>query len=136
MPIDWTKVITVSDKFAQAKEAKKQEIASARYAQETGGCDWTRTSDGETYRIATDDRACVKVSNAREIAILAGNSYVPQQWKTLDGFITATLADLTEMGVAMAAHVQAAFSREATLLAQIEAVTTQAELGAITWATE
>ena len=39
MSIDWTKVVTPADKFEQARERKRSEIAAARFEAETAGID-------------------------------------------------------------------------------------------------
>lgn len=129
--IDWTKLDTAEMKFARAKEAKKQQIASARYAAECAGCEWAK--DGQTYTVATDRDSRAMLQAAREVAQNVPG-FVSSAWKMASGeFVCLTIADMTEIGLAMGAHVQASFDREAELLPLVEAAATQADLDAITW---
>lgn len=43
------------------------------------------------------------------------------RWKTADGFVTLTAAQIVAVAMAVRAHVQACFDREAELMAEIEA---------------
>ncbi|NCU31320.1 DUF4376 domain-containing protein, partial [Candidatus Saccharibacteria bacterium] len=75
--IDWTKVITVEDKFQKAKEDKKIAIAQARYNAEIAGVTINGVSiktDRETQAVLT--AACLQAY------IDSGYSL---QWKTGDG---------------------------------------------------
>ena len=124
--IDWTKVITVEDKFAKAKEAKKTEIAQARYNAEIAGVTINGVlikTDRETQAVLT--AACLQAY------IDSGYSL---NWKTGDGtFVSLPAEKIMAFGTAVRAHVQGCFDREAELLPLIEAATTQAELEAIKW---
>ena len=124
--IDWTKVITVEDKFAKAKEAKKAEIAQARYEAEIAGVTINGVSiktDRETQAVLT--AACLQAY------IDSGYSL---NWKTGDGtFVSLAAEQIMAFGTAVRAHVQSCFDREAELLPLIEAATTEAELNLITW---
>ena len=53
--IDWTKVITQADKFQQAKELKRTEIAAARYEQEIAGV----VLNGATVRTDRESQALI-----------------------------------------------------------------------------
>lgn len=117
----------------ELKEKKSAEIAEARYNEETGGCDWSRKSDGKTYKIDSTDRGCLKLDHARTLAIEAGEAYQPQLWKTFSGWIQATLEDLTDMGLAVGVHVQKCFNKEAELMLEINKATTKEELDLIVW---
>ena len=124
--IDWTKVITVEDKFAKAKEAKKAEIATARYNAERAGVTINGVlikTDRETQAVLT--AACLQAY------IDSGYSL---NWKTGDGtFVSVPAEQIMAFGTAVRAHVQGCFDHEAELLPLIEAATTEAELDAIKW---
>ena len=126
MTIDWTKVITVEDKFAKAKEAKKAEIAQARYNAEIAGVTFNGVlikTDRETQAVLT--AACLQAY------IDSGYSL---NWKTGDGtFVSLPAEQIMAFGTAVRQHVQSCFDHEAELLPLVEAATTQAELDAITW---
>ena len=124
--IDWTKVITVEDKFAIAKEAKKAEIAQARYNAEIAGVTFNGVlikTDRETQSVLTG--ACLQAY------IDSGYSL---NWKTGDGtFVSLPAEQIMAFGTAVRAHVQSCFDHEAELVPLIEAATTEAELEAIKW---
>jgi hypothetical protein len=126
MSIDWTKVITAEDKFAKAKEAKKAEIAQARYNAEIAGVTFNGVlikTDRETQAVLTS--ACLQAY------IDSGYSL---NWKTGDGtFVSLAAEQIMAFGTAVRAHVQGCFDHEAELLPLIEAATTEAELEAINW---
>lgn len=123
--IDWTKVITVEDKFANAKEAKKAEIAQARYNAEIAGI----TINGVS--IKTDRESQGLITGAALQAI--EDSTYSCQWKTEGGFVTLVADEIKAVAKAVRAHVQACFDKEAVLIAQVEAVTTEEELNLIKW---
>ena len=124
--IDWTKVITVEDKFAKAKEAKKAEIATARYNAEIAGVTINRVlikTDRETQAVLT--AACLQAY------IDSGYSL---NWKTGDGtFVSLPAEKIMAFGTAVRAHVQSCFDHEAELLPLIASAETEAELEAINW---
>lgn len=125
MSIDWTKVVTVEDKFQQAKEAKKVEIAQARYNAEIAGV----TING--LKIKTDRESQAMITGAALQAI--EDSTYSCQWKTEGGFVTLVADEIKAVATAVRAHVQACFDKEAVLIAQVEAATTIEELGQIKW---
>ena len=124
--IDWTKVITAEEKFQQAKEAKKAEIAQARYNAEIAGVTINGVlikTDRETQAVLT--AACLQAY------IDSGYSL---NWKTGDGTFVSLLAEqIMAFGTAVRAHVQSCFDREAELLPLIASAETEAELDAIKW---
>ena len=126
MSIDWTKVITVEDKFQQAKEAKKTEIAQARYNAEIAGV----TSNGVLIKTDRETQA-VLTAACLQAYIDSGYSL---NWKTGDGtFVSLPAEKIMAFGTAVRSHVQSCFDHEAELLPLIEAATTEAELEAINW---
>ena len=124
--IDWTKVITVEDKFAKAKEAKKSEIAQARYNAEIAGVTINGVlikTDRETQAVLT--AACLQAY------IDSGYSL---NWKTGDGtFVSLPAEQIMAFGTAVRAHVQSCFDHEAELLPLLASAETEAELDAIEW---
>ena len=126
MSIDWTKVITVEDKFAKAKEAKKAEIATARYNAEIAGV----TINGVSIKTDRETQA-VLTSACLQAYIDSGYSL---NWKTGDGtFVSLPAEQIMAFGTAVRAHVQSCFDHEAELLPLIESATTEAELDLIAW---
>lgn len=124
--IDWTKVITVEDKFRKAKEDKKASIAQARYEAEIAGA----TINGVLIKTDRETQA-VLTSACLQAYIDSGYSL---NWKTGDGtFVSLSGEQIMAFGTAVRAHVQGCFNHEAELIPLIEAATTQAELDAIGW---
>ena len=112
--------------FDEIKMAKYHEIAAARYAAETGGCE----IDGVT--IATD-----RGSQALLTAAVVSARLDPEfktRWKCADGhFVTLDAFQLRTIGDAVIAHVEACFAREGEICEQINAAQTPEELDAIQW---
>lgn len=121
MSIDWGRVITPADKFAQARERKRQEIATARWQEETSGVQGIRT-DRESQAMVTG--AALKAMQDSEYTC---------KWKTEAGFVELTAPQILAIADAVREHVQGCFDREAELLALVEAATTPEELEAIVW---
>lgn len=90
-------------------------IAARRYQAEVGGI----TLNG--MHIDTDDRSKLLINGAAVEAMLDAD-YV-MQWKTSEGFIELTGAQVIGIARAVRAHVQACFDREAELLAELDAGT-------------
>lgn len=112
--------------FDELKAAKRDEIAAARYAAETGGC----TVDG--VMIATDRGSQALLTAAVVTARL--DLEFKTRWKCADGhFVTLDALQLRAIGDAVTAHVEACFAREGELCEQIDAATTPEELDAIKW---
>ena len=94
--------------------ATPDQIAEARYAVEAGGVS-VATSSG-THRVDTRREIEARWINLR-LAAMANPAFT-QGWKTLDhGFVVLTAADIFAVCAAVEAHVAAAFTREAQLLA-------------------
>ncbi|MCF4152513.1 DUF4376 domain-containing protein [Dethiosulfovibrio sp. F2B] len=58
------------------------------------------------------------------------------RWKTVQGFVTVSAAQIIAVADAVRDHVQASFDREAELVGLVDAATTADELEAITWTNE
>ncbi len=119
--IDWTKVITVEDKFAKAKEAKKAEIAQARYNAEIAGINGIRT-----------DRESQGLITGAALKAMQDNTYTCK-WKGIDGFVTLNATQIIAVADLVRQHVQSCFDHEAELLPLIASAETEAELNAIKW---
>lgn len=96
------------------KKAKllSEKIAARRYAAETSGI----AING--LQINTDDRSKLLINGAAMEATI-DPAYV-MQWKTLNGFIELSGAQVIGIARAVRAHVQACFDREAELLAALQ----------------
>jgi hypothetical protein len=125
MSIDWTKVITAEDKFAKAKEAKKAEIAQARYNAEIAGV----TINGVSIKT---DRESQGLITGAALKAMQDPDYTCR-WKGIDGFVTLNATQIIAIADAVRQHVQSCFDHEAELVLLIEAATTEAELDAIKW---
>lgn len=90
-------------------------IAARRYQAEVGGI----TLNG--LQVNTDDRSKLLINGAALEATI-DPAYV-MQWKTTDGFVHLSGAQVIGIARAVRAHVQACFDREAELLAQLDAGT-------------
>lgn len=107
--------------LARAKAAKQ--IEDRRYEEQVKGAPVTIA--GETYRFHTDTEGRSNLANA----VVLGQAYEAQAkgnvfqtpWKTLDGYVTLKLPDLVKAGLAAGAYVTACFTREATILATLDA---------------
>lgn len=125
MLIDWGQVITPEMQFAQAVEAKRAEIAAARYEAECAGITI------QDVEVATDrDSQGLILGAAVQAQTTPGYTV---QWKTKQGFVTLTAEQIIAIATAVRAHVQACFDREAYYLEQIESATTPETLQAITF---
>jgi hypothetical protein len=120
-----------------AKAAKLAEIAAARYAAETAGL----TINGLT--IATDRTSQSLITGAALKA--TQDATYTCQWKTAQGFVALTAAQIIAIADAVRDHVQGCFDAEATLAEQVKAIeinetTTLAEaleaVDAIVWVLE
>jgi hypothetical protein len=119
MSIDWTKVVTPADKFEQAKERKRGEIAAARFEAETAGIDGIKT-DRESQALITG--AALKAMQDSEYSC---------RWKTESGFVELTAPQILAIADAVRAHVQGCFDHEAELLPLIDAAESPEELDKI-----
>jgi hypothetical protein len=97
-----------------AKAAKLAELAVARYTAETAGI----TINGST--IATDRTSQAMITGAALKA--TQDETCSCQWKTAQGFVTLTAAQIIAIADAVRDHVQGCFDQEATLAGQVVAI--------------
>lgn len=110
----------------RAKAEKLDELAAARYIREVGGI----TIGGA--RIKTDRESQATITGAF-ISLSQGLTQTID-WKAEGGqWVTLTLADITPIAQAVVAHVQACFTTESQLAAQVNAATTIEAVQAITF---
>lgn len=109
----------------EAKALKLAELATARYREETGGI----IVGGVT--IATDRESQAMLTGA--YVSLKQGLVEAVNWKGDDGWVPSTLAEIEPIAQAVGQHVQACFTREKGLAAQVTAATTAEEVNAIVW---
>ena len=123
---EWNGEDFVAPTFEDLRNRKYREIAQARYNAEIAGVTINGVSiktDRETQAVLT--AACLQAY------IDSGYSL---NWKTGDGtFVSLPAEQIMAFGIAVRAHVQACFDREAELLPLIDKAETQADLDAITY---
>lgn len=113
------------DVLAFMRPKKLLEIAHGRWQAETAGI----TVNG--LEIKTDRESNAMITGAALQAI--DDPTYSCQWKTEGGFVTLVADEIKAVAKAVRAHVQACFDKEAVLIAQAEAVTTEEELNLIKW---
>jgi len=109
----------------EAKEVKKDELATARLAEEEGGIDFNGV------HIDTDRIAQFQMASA-VISFQCG--FIAQtKWKTNGVWVPVSINELLPVAAAVAQHVEACFAKEEALWATIDACTTVEQVEAITW---
>jgi len=109
----------------KAKEDKLNEIAIARFGQETGGV----VFQGMTIDTSRESQSLI---TGAALQATIDSSYVCR-WKTSAGFVELTSAMILAVAVAVRTHVQACFDREAGLLPKVAAAATVDDVNEITW---
>ena len=108
----------------ELRALKLSELAALRWERETGGTLFNGMP------VATD-----AVSQTKYIGAVVGAQIDPDtiiNWKMADGsFVSLDAQSITAVAMAVRAHVQACFDREAEMKTQIEAATTAEELAAL-----
>ena len=111
--------------LAEVKTAKLAELAAARYTEEIGG-------------IVVGS---VTIATGRESQAMMTGAYVSLKqglmqsvnWKGDDGWVTATLTEIEPIAQAVGQHIQACFTKESQLAAQVAAAETVEAVNAIAW---
>lgn len=112
MTIDWTQMVTAEDKAAAAKVSVAAAIAARRYTAETAGINVA----GVELDTGRDSQALI---TGAALNAVIDPAYVCN-WKTPAGFVQLDAQTLLGVATTLRAHVQAAFDREAELLAALE----------------
>lgn len=111
--------------LAEVKAAKKAELAAARYAAEIGGIEFAGA------HIKTDRESQALITGAALSATQdPGYSVV---WKAEGGFVTLSAEQIIAAAQAVRAHVERCFSREAELVAAVDAAKSAKVVRAIEW---
>lgn len=120
----WYMGWTVRDKTPAELDGQRHQlrerIAARRYETEVGGIEIAG------MHVATDDRSKLLINGAAVEAMLDADYLL--KWKTTEGFVELTGAQVIGIARAVRAHVQACFDREAELLAALEAGTLTDEM--------
>jgi hypothetical protein len=107
-----------------AKDTKRADIADWRYAQEVKGI----TVNGA--KILTDRETQATISSA--LITLREGILGVIEWKSASGdFVNISINEITVIAGAVARHVQACFSAEARLVAEVNAATTVEQVEAV-----
>lgn len=110
--------------FSELKQQKLDQLASIRWQKETSGT----TFNG--YNIATDPISQTKYVGA--VVATQIDSTIILNWKMSDGtFIELDATDVTAIAMAIRAHIQACFDKEAELRLLVKAAANQEELDVI-----
>lgn len=109
----------------EVKVSKLAEIAAARYAAEISGVNIGGA------KVRTDRESQAMITGAA-LAATQDMDYTCR-WKTENGFVTLTAAQIVAVATAVRSHVQAQFDREAELTAQVKAAETIEAVEAIQW---
>lgn len=132
----WKITISAEDlSLEQAKAQALSEIASTRYAVETGGV----IVSGKFYSTDRDSQAAIARATGT-VSWKCNATVTRDMQQQLDGPTVATVcvgaaefadSDMDAVGTAVAAHVAAAYAREAALMSEINAADSVAALRSI-----
>ncbi len=111
--------------LADAKESKLKELAADRYREETGGI-----TVGSAI-ISTDRDSQAMMTGA--LLSLKSGLVASVNWKGENEWVSLTLAELEPIAQAVSMHVQACFTKEGQLAAQVAAAQTVEVVSAIVW---
>ena len=109
----------------EAKAAKKQEIASARYAAEIAGV----TVGGFTVRTDRESQALI---TGAALKAMQDATYTCR-WKTESGFVTLDSATIIAVADAVRSHVQGCFDAEYAKCVLIDAAQTVEDVEVVVW---
>ena len=112
-------------KLAELKNAKKAEIAAARYDYEIAGV----IINGVHITTDREDQAMI---TAVALSAVVDSTYTTV-WKGADGYLTLNASEILAMARIVGAHVEAAFAEEKRLTELIDAAHTQDDLDAVVW---
>lgn len=125
--LDTEVALAIGNLPAARREALKRYAAAKRYAVETGGV----AIDGKTFPSDRDSQG--KFTSAAVMAQL--NPDGSFNWKTGDGFVSLSAAQLIGVAKSVGAHVQACFDLEDVIGGSIEsgAITSTDQIDAAPW---
>ena len=109
----------------EIKTAKLAELAAARYTEEIGGIVVgviTIATDRESQAMLTGAYVSLKQGLMQSV-----------NWKGDDGWVTAMLTEIEPIAQAVGQHIQACFTKESQLAAQVAAAETVEAVNAIVW---
>ncbi len=112
-----------------AKDAKASDIAAARYEQEIGGVSIQMGGAKVTIRTDRDSQSMITGATLKATS----DPEYTCRWKTVEGFVAVSSAQIIAVADAVRDHVQASFDREAELMERIECATTVSMVEAIEW---
>jgi len=108
------------------RDEKWQEIKLARDAEEFSTFEWN------THTFDCDEVSQRRIQGAVQLAALDDTTVM--DWTLADNSVqTFNATELQQIGQALAAHVNACHVKARGLRAEIDAATTEAELGTISW---
>lgn len=110
-------------------DRRKQELAELRWKHETGGAFVQVDGFAGPLRINSSVESQSKLSTAFNLASADPTRVFP--WKTLDGFVQLTAAQMIEVFNQVVYHVQHCFIREVELIAEINAAPSPQDVQAI-----
>lgn len=114
----------VAGPVAPALDAAKAIVAARRWEEQNGGV--TVEIGGKPTRFLSTKEGQSDIGNALQLALAAeampnaGAGTFSMTWKSVDGFVTLKVADLTAVGMAIGLHVAACFTREGAIDAALE----------------
>ncbi len=123
----WVATYTVVPGPAEpALNAAKAIVAARRWDVQNAGVT-VAIADKPTRFLSTKEGQS-DIGNALQLAMAAdagsGAGTFSMTWKSLDGFVTLKVADLTAIGMAIGLHVAASFAREAAIDETLEEAAT------------
>lgn len=114
--IDWTQKLAAADIAADARSLKYAALKDYRWRVETGGV----ALDG-VGTIPTTRESQIQISNAR-VSVMEGMIQQPVGWSVNGAWVDLTAEQITAIGAAVAAHVQACFDAQRAVEGQMDAL--------------
>lgn len=125
-----TKTYTVNDiPFEDIKSRFLSKPKQYRRIHEEGGIQFTDSSTN-VLNIQTDIPSQSKIMASYQ-AVKDGLRVEDSLWKTSDGFVAISNADMTSLATSLLSYIQACFDNENTLMNLVDSATTVSELNAI-----
>lgn len=108
---------------AVARAGRRQQIQAIRDHVVHGGINWTHPGTGAVHVVQTAETSLVRLTGT--LAALGQGMVSAVDWRMTDNsVVTLTAAQFAAMAGAVFAHVQAAYSRQAALEAELAALAT------------